>query len=302
MIGSHLAQRLVRDEMEVFILTRQKASPPRLKTIQDRVHFLYGDITNRQTVQTVVSKVNPEIIFHLASTSFNPESLNPEVHFQVNVLGTLHLLEGMRGLKGARLIFTSSAAEYGDGEHLREDSAIQPKTILGASKAAATTLVQTYVRLHKVDAVILRLFTPYGPWEFGRRLISQTILSALQGQDVQISEGKQKRDFIYIEDVVNALVLAATKPIQSGSVFNIGSGESISVREVVELTLQLMGHPVKVLAGVLPTRPDEIMQMSADVTLAGEQLGWKPQVSLEEGLHRTIEWFTKNHSRVSPLV
>ena len=302
MVGANLAHRLVRDRYQVFVLTRPESNRFRLRAIQDQIGFLSADMTDMKGVGDAVLQVQPEVIYHLAGTPFNPPSLSAETHFQVNVLGTLHILEGMKELKQTRLVFTSSAAEYGSGEHLSEQGPLRPETVLGASKVAATTLVQTYSRLYGINAVVLRLFTPYGPWDLSRRLIPHTILSALQGQDVPISEGSQERDFIYIDDVVDALMLAATQPVESGSVFNIGSGEGVSVREVVELTLRLMGHPVKALFGALPTRSDEIMRMSADITAARDRLGWKPEVSLEEGLRRTITWFVEHHSLASQLV
>jgi nucleoside-diphosphate-sugar epimerase len=273
-----------------------------LQSIQNQIRILFADITDAKAVRDALFQVKPETVFHLASTPFNPGTFSAEVHFQVNVLGTLHVLEAMKELKDSRLVFTSSAAEYGSGEHLHEDGVVRPGTIFGASKAAATALIQTYVRLHRLNAVILRLFTPYGPWDLHRRLIPHAILSALQGLDVPISEGNQERDFIYIDDVVHALILAVERPIEPGSVFNIGSGRGIPVREAVELTLKLMGRPVKALFGALPTRSDEIMKMSADITLARDRLGWKPEVSLEEGLRRTIAWFTEHHSPASQLV
>jgi nucleoside-diphosphate-sugar epimerase len=302
MVGANLVYRLVKDGHQVFVLTRPSSNRFRFQALEEQVQILFADITDATAVHNIMFQVKPEIVFHVASTPFNPDTFSAEAHFRVNVLGTLHLLEAIKELKDSRLVFTSSAAEYGSGEHLREDSVVQPGTIFGASKAAATLLVQTYARLHDIHAVILRLFTPYGPWDPSRRLIPHTILSALQGQDVPISEGNQERDFIYIDDVVNALIAAATKPVESGSVFNIGSGEGVSVHGVVKLTLKLMGNLVQALFGALPTRSDEIMQMSADITSAREILGWQPQVSLEEGLHRTILWFTEHHSLASQLV
>lgn len=302
MIGANLVHRLLAHGCELFVMARPESNRFRLHSVQSQIRILEGDITDHKAVQEIILKTKPEVVFHLASTSFNPEALSAEIHFHVNVLGTLYVLEAMKSLKNSRLVFTSSAAEYGDEEHLREDSCVRPGTILGASKAAATTLIKTFARLYGLKGVVLRLFTPYGPWELNRRLIPHTILSALQNKEVTLSEGRQKRDFIFMDDVVDALIAAATEPVEPGSLFNIGSGESTSVREIVERTLKLMGNPVKMRVGALPTRPDEMMQMSADISLAARQLGWKPQVNLEEGLRRTIRWFTEHHALASQLV
>src|SRR6185295_10595037 len=125
------------------------------------------------------------------------------------VLGTLHLLEALRTLPIKRLVVTGSIAEYGSGSMLREDSPLLPATLLGAAKVNASILVQTFARLYGLPAVILRLCLPYGPWENPRRLVPHTILSALGGRDIEMTEGKQQRDLVYIDDIVSALLLAA---------------------------------------------------------------------------------------------
>ena len=295
MIGANLAYRLVEQGCEVFVIARPQSDLRRIRDIRNKVEVLFADITDAKSVRDAIFRAQPGTLFHLASTPFNPDVFTAEDHFRVNVMGTIHILEAMKEIKGARLVFTSSAAEYGGGERLSEESPVDPKTVLGASKASATLLIRAFERRYGVDAVVLRLFTPYGPWESNHRLIPSIIVSALQGKDVLISEGKQKRDFVYIEDVVTALVSAGSLPIASGSIVNIASGSSTAVHEVASLVLRLMGDPVKLVRGAVPTRPDEIMEISADISKAEKVLAWKPQVSLEEGLKRTIAWFKEQN-------
>ena len=301
MVGANLTHRLVAEGYQVSLLTRPDSDRIRLQSIENKAHIFFGDVTDAPAMQEIVRRVQPEIVYHLASTPFNPPTFSVETHMRVNVLGTLHVLNALLECPGVRFVFTGSAAECGSGSQLREDTPLLPGTALGASKAAASILVQTYARLHQMSTVVLRLFTPYGPWEHPRRLIPHTILSALDGRDVPISQGKQQRDYCYIDNVVHALILAGTQPVSSGAVFNICSGQGIPIRDVVELTLELMGNPVKALVGALPTRPDEIWEMSGDITAAREVLGWEPRTSLEDGLRRTIAWFTQNRELVRGL-
>ena len=301
MIGANLAHRLVADRHQVFVLTRERSNRIRLQSLEGRIQFLVADVVDAAGVRYAVEQVDPEVVYHLASTPFNPPTISAQTHMQVIVMGTLNVLDALVGRPGVRVIYTGSAAEYGSGSKLREDSPLIPGTILGAAKAAASILMQTYARLRQMETVVLRLFTPYGPWEHPRRLIPYTILSALDGRDVPISQGKQQRDYCYIDDVVNALILAGTRSVPSGAVFNICSGGGIPIRDVVELTLELMGNPVRALVGALPTRPDEIWEMSGDITAAREVLGWGPRMSLEDGLRKTIAWFTENRELVRRL-
>ena len=296
MVGANLIHRLLEEGFQVFVMTRSEANCFRIRTVQNKLHLMVADITDAQAVRSVVSGVRPDILYHLASTSFNPDVLSAEDHFRVNVMGTLHILEAMKEAKAVRLVFTSSAAEYGNGEHLREDCEVRPETMLGASKASANILIQTYVRLYGIQAVLLRLFTPYGPWESDQRFVPHVILSALQRKDILISHGQQERDFVYIEDVVDALMLAGTQKVESGSIFNIASGEGVPVHKVAALILRLMKNPVKLTRGAVPTRPDEIMKMSANISKAKKVLGWKPRIGLEEGEKKTIAWLTKREN------
>ena len=125
-------------------------------------------------------------------------------------------------------------------------------------------------------------------------LIPQAILSAIGGKNLLMSEGNQERDFVYVGDVVDALMLCTSQSFPAGSVFNIGSGVGVPVKTVAHRVLELMDNPSKLLLGALKTRPDEIMEMSADISAARDRLGWQPITPLDEGLRRSIAWFTEN--------
>jgi len=301
MIGVNLIRRLIGDGFQVFLLTRPGGNRTRLKCVAKSVQILRGDITDDKSVLAAVEKARPNIVFHLASTPFNPPTIESSAHIEVNVLGTLHLLEALQSVPDAKVIFTGSAAAYGNGSHLREEERLLPGTMLGASKACASILLQAFSKMRPLHTVELRLFTPFGPWENPGRLIPNLILSALAGRDIPMTQGDQRRDFVYVGDVVDALELCATQPLPSGSVVNIGSGVGTSVREVANLVMELMGHPVKLMVGELPTRPDEIMEMSADITLAREILGWQPRSSLQDGLRKSITWFTEHRESALDL-
>ncbi len=301
-IGANLAQRLVADGCQVYLLVRPNSNRIRLQTIEDQIKILSADLTDGASVQAAIQIIKPQIVYHLASTPFNPPTISSETHLQVNLLGTFHLLEALRQFPDVKIIFTSSAAAYGAGSKLSENDLLLPGTMLGASKACASILLQTFAKLYQIQTVELRLFTPYGPWEHPRRLIPSTILSALNKINMVMSEGKQQRDYLYIDDVLEAIILAAKKPLPLSSVFNICTGQGIAIRDVVNLTLELMDNPVTVELGALPMRPDEIMEMSGNNQSARQILGWQPQTSLKEGLQKTISWFTVNQQLAKKLI
>jgi nucleoside-diphosphate-sugar epimerase len=299
MIGSHLVRRLIAEGHSVSILTRQGGCPARLRDVADQLTMLTADLTAAASVE-LIAATKPELVFHLASTPFNPPPC-PEDHLRVNVLGTHRLLEGLAGGSVRRIVFAGSAAQYGSGDALSEDLPDRPDTLLGASKCGAAALLHAHGRRLRLSTVELRLFTPYGPGERPNRLVPHTIGSAMDGRPVLLSSGRQERDFTYIEDVTDALVRAMKADLPPASVINICSGQGIRVRSLVERILSQMGDPVPLRLDALPTRADEIWKLSGSNQRARSWLGWAPQIDLEEGLRRTIAWMAENREMASTL-
>lgn len=301
MVGANLVRRLLGEGYSVAVLCSETSNRVRLQGLENSLEFYRADVTDPAAVDAAVREARPHLIYHLAATAYNITNLGELTHLMVNALGTLNVLHSAVSCGVRRFVYTGSAAEYGDGRSLTEASPLHPTTILGASKASASLLVQAYARLHGLSTVTLRLFTPYGPWEHARRLIPHTILSALDGREVSLTTGTQQRDFVYMEDVVDALLLAGRQPIAPGVVFNICSGTGTAVKAVAELTLALMGNPVHLLTGALPTRQDEILESSGDPQAAGAGLGWQPRTKLEDGLRSTIQWFSEHRALARTL-
>ena len=297
-IGAMLVRRLVAEGDDVTLLVRDDSGRARLPELEERIRWCAGDIRDASAVRAAVREAEPVVVFHLASTPFNPPTTPSQTHLETIVQGTMNLIEALRDRPTTRLVAAGSAAAYGSGSRLREDAPLRPGTTFGACKASASLLLQMAARLYHMHTSELRLFMPYGPGEHANRLIPHTILSALDGREIRMTEGRQQRDVIFVDDVIDAFCLAAAKPVAAGSVFNIGSGVGTPVRALVERLLQLMGNPVKPLMGALPTRADEIMEMSADITSAKTHLGWTPRTSLDDGLRRTIAWVTEQHAAV----
>ena len=226
----------------------------------------------------------------------------------VIAMGLLHLCEALtrvavpRQGNKIRLVTAGSCAIYAGGNALREDAGVDPGSMLGVAKASAGMIARLYARRHDLEAVDLRMFTPFGPWEAARRLIPDVILSAFDGREVRIGHGGQQRDFVYIDDVVDALVLAARAPFAEPSLaLNIGSGTGRSIHDVASRILELMGDPVELKTGMSPSRPDEIWEISADISAAARHLGWRPKVTFDDGLRRSIAWIRDHRALARTL-
>lgn len=308
LLGANLLRRLLALGGRPFVFVRDPARIQRIAEIETDFECLQGDISDAASIGKAVEFARPGVVFHLASSFFNPPTLPASAHMNIIAMGLLHLCEALAWIPPpkqdapVRLVIAGSCAVYAGGSALREDAKIDPGSMLGVAKAAAGMISQFYARHHGIEAVELRLFTPYGPWEAARRLVPDVILSALDGRDVGIGHGGQQRDFIYIDDVVDALLLAAEAPMREPALaLNIGSGVGRPIRDVAERILGLMGNPVQLNIGTKPPRPDEIWEISADISAAARHLGWRPKVGFDEGLRRSIDWIRENRALAQTL-
>lgn len=300
MLGAHVVRQCLRDGWDVTVISRSPLCPGSLAELQGRIRLVQADLCNPDAVNSAAAKATPDVVVHLASTAFNPPP-SAALHLQVNVLGLANLVEALAVRQGLRIVCAGSAAQYGDGDGLGEDMAERPATWLGISKTCAAAVLHGAGRMLGWETVELRLFTPFGPWERTARLIPHTILSALRGETVALADGRPERDFIYVEDVADAVMRAMTRPLPRGAVINIGSGIGRSVAAVADRILELMGRPVGLRLGTRPTRADEIWQASANIERAGALLDWRPGIAFDQGLRRSIDWFSTCRERAEAL-
>lgn len=295
MIGANLTHALVRRNDAVTILSRPSSDRWRMAALKEKVRIVEFDYEQGDDVNSVIEDLRPDVLFHLASTPFNPPSIAPESHFAVNVGMTMKLLDGIRAKSPhTKFIFAGSCAAYGQGDRITEDMSAAPETMLGVAKQSARMLIEVYAKLYGLMTLNLCLFTPFGPWEGRERLIPHIILSALNGRDIEMTEGTQQRDYLFVDDVVDAFICAMDEVGHSGETLNICSGTSMPVRDVARKLLDIMGKDVELKLGALATRPDEIRIVSGDNEKALNVLNWSPSHSLDEALMKTVSWYQEN--------
>jgi nucleoside-diphosphate-sugar epimerase len=283
-LGSRLVSRLLDRGANVVALLRPGGARPALADA-DRVTWLEVDLTRVVTAAQRAVLADVSTIYHLAGAGLHeahPRSASDVA--RANVVGTLTVLGLVEELGGARLIHCGSGLEYGPGQRLSESSPLRPAGAYAATKAAASLLVHATAP----SATIVRPFTVYGPGDSLHSLVSQTIISAVATGEIPLTGGEQTRDFVYIDDVVDGLLLAAA-PSAVGSIFNLASGHETSVRALVELVVEVCGTG-QPRFGALPYRAGEPSRIWGDASRARQELGWEPKVPLRTGLERTAAW------------
>jgi UDP-glucose 4-epimerase len=290
-LGSALANRLAKEGHSVRGLDDLSTGDPAV--LSPEIHFTRGDINDRPKLWTQLQDV--DCVYHLAARVSVPESLlYPREYNQVNVGGTVTLMEAMRDVGVRRVVFISSGAIYGEQllQPLREDAQPFPRSPYAVSKLAAEYYIRTIGSLWGIETVCLRVFNAYGPGQHIPPVHAPVIpnllrQSRLNGTVVVHGDGSQTRDYVYVDDVVNAMVAASNAPGVNQLIINVGSGQDVSVRELLRLALEITGgHPEVVFNPRTERGPN---RMCADLGLAREKLGYQPTIPLETGLRLTQE-------------
>jgi len=290
-LGAALANRLVGEGHTVLVLDDLTAGDAR--QLDPAVLLTRGDVRDVPKLWSLLQQV--DCVYHLAARVRVPESIYyPRDYNEVNVGGTVAVMEAMRDTGVRRVVFASSAAIYGRQAHqpIKESQPPGPDSPYGVSKIAAEYYVSTLGALYEIETVSLRIFNAYGP---GQDLppsyppvIPHLLRQAQTGGSLVIfGDGTQTRDFVYSQDVVDALLLAATTAGANRAVINIGSGTGVCINDVAELVGRVTGRKVGLLHN--QGHSGGVSRLVADVDLAEKLLGWRPRTRLEEGLRRILD-------------
>jgi UDP-glucose 4-epimerase len=290
-LGTTLSNRLVHDGHQVRVIDDLSAGDP--ARLDERVLFTRGDVADRPKLWTLLPDV--DCVYHLAARVLVSESiLYPREYNDVNAGGTVSVMEAMRDAGVRRVVFTSSGAVYGEQAHqpVREDQPPNPQSPYAVSKLAAEYYVRTIGALWGIETVVLRIFNAYGP---GQSLppshppvVPRFLHQALRGGSLVVfGGGGQTRDFVYIGDVVEALVAAATATDVDRRIINVGSAYDTSINDLADLVAQAVGQEVQVLHS--PAESGGVSHLCADIACARQLLNYEPQMDLARGLHLTLE-------------
>jgi nucleoside-diphosphate-sugar epimerase len=253
--------------------------------------FLPMDITDSDSIQAAFEQVKPARVFHVAGTR-KADGLS------VNTIGTERLLAQVMRSPVQRVVLLGSAEEYGACSGLiSETEATAPRSPYGVSKAAATQLARRAHVEHGCPAVVIRPFTVYGPGQPVETFVAEAVTCAVLGKGFLMSSGVERRDHVFVDDVVRALIAASTAPGVDGQVINVGSGVATPLRQVAETIWRLSETSAPLHIGARPAAPHEQNDTWADIALAQDRLDWTPTVDLEEGLLATIEWTREQHAQ-----
>jgi len=302
-IGKHLVHRLVQDGYSVGALVRSSSASHKTDNF-DGVTYYHGDIRNYDDLSASISAFRPDAIIHLVTYyAIMHQAKEIGVMLDTNVKGTINLLEAAKEYGKIHVFINTSSTQVYDPKprRLMEDDEIKPQSLYAVTKRSAEEACTFYASAYHVPCVTLRLFPPYGPGDQDRRLIPYVIGSILKNIPPNLTTGKQEWDFIYVEDIISAyLAVLKSFPFrQDHAVYNIGTGQPVSIRMVVEKIRTALDSRIDLPWGSVPHRANEVWYNSADISRAERELGWVPQTGIDEGLKKTIAWFSDYYRDLS---
>ncbi|MBI2613586.1 MAG: NAD-dependent epimerase/dehydratase family protein [Candidatus Levybacteria bacterium] len=295
-IGANLVNKLLDlGYKNINLLIRNSTDLKRLKNVLPKIRLHEVDLLDKDELKTIVEKINPSIIIHLATYSAYRDHTAALEMIEVNIKGTMNLLISSKDINYKIFINTGSSSEYGIKENpMKEDDILEPISFYAATKASATLLCQVFSKEHQKPIVTLRPFSVFGPHEEEKRFIPIIIKAAIQRHPIKLTSGTQRRDFVYIKDVVDIYIKTISKGKElSGQILNMGTGLEFTNDEVVEKLFKVTGKKVKIEKGVFPKRLWDTSHWVADISKTKKYLDWEPKYSLEEGLKETYQWFKK---------
>jgi UDP-glucose 4-epimerase len=279
-LGRNLVEKLQQLQAEVFVMDIYGTAD---------AHTFILDITDAKAVKEMIEKIKPQIIFHLAaSLDRNRNFDNYDTIYAINTKGTFNLLDSLKDIDYENFIFTSTSEVYGDNTPpFKETQIPQPASPYSLTKVYTENLIETFSKTYQKKYTILRLFNFFGKNMSPKFFIPQMIETLRDNQKFEMTKGAQKRDFLYLEDVVQALILSAQKSAQN-EIFNVCSAEAVSLKDLVLEVKNSLNSQSEIVFGALPYRDNEVWNMLGDNTKITSQLGFKPKFNLKTGIRQII--------------
>lgn len=302
-IGSHLCERLLREGIHVICFDNfDSFYDPNIKIRNvdgirkkspDLFEIITGDIRNRKHLQEAFEKNRIDLVVHLAARAgVRPSIAEPLLYQDVNIRGTIVLLEVCKEFELKDFIFTSSSSVYGENQRVpfsEEDLDIQPISPYGATKRAGELLCYSYHHLYGMNIACLRIFTAYGPRQRPEMAIHKFTRLVAKGDKIPMyGNGSSRRDYTYIDDLIEGM-LGVINRHKGFEIYNLGESQTTSLKELIELVEEALGKKANI--EMLESQPGDVSLTYADITKARRMLGYQPKVNMKEGIKRFVEWY-----------
>ena len=293
-IGSNLARYFVKRGIKVNIIIKKSSNLYRLKDIINKLNVFYADISDQKKIKTIIKKIKPKTIFHLATHGAYSDQNN--LHKIKNSIldGTFNLINECKKYKFKVFINSGSSSEYGfKNKALSESDLLVPNSYYSVFKSSSTLYCQYESLKSNLNITTIRPFHIYGPYERNNRLIPTLIRNMIKKKKIKLVSSNISRDLVYIDDAINFYLLIAKKYNLRGQIFNLASGKKTSIKEIYNLLKKTTKYNLINKWGSMKNRDWDQTIWYANTSHVLNKLNWKPKVSLKKGLEKTVNWYKK---------
>lgn len=294
-VGANLVRRLLIENFEVHIVVRNTKHFWRLEDVKEKLIVYINDLSEIEPLEKLLKQISPEHIFHLAAYGAYSSQNDLEKAVLTNIVALKNLLIASKNIPYKSFINTGSSSEYGwKKKPMREIDFLDPISFYATTKAAGTLISKIFAKEFSKPICTFRLFSVYGPYEESTRFIPTAMKSAIKNTPLLLTSGIVKRDFVFVEDVVNAYLLVSKSKFEFGNVFNIGTGKQYSNQRIASIVKKYNKNKLKIEKGKFSQRSWDTSYWVANMSKTKKILGWQPKYSLDKGLKKTYDWFCKN--------
>lgn len=297
-VGANLTRRLLADGYEVQLVVRPSHATWRIQGILEHVQLHEVDLADAEQLRRVVAAIRPEYVFHLAAHGAYPAQTDLAAMIRTNILGTANLVLACLQVGFDAFVNTGSSSEYGFKDHpSSETEPLEPNSHYAVTKASATLFCRYAARKERVHLPTLRLYSVYGPYEEPSRLLPTLIAHGLRGELPPLAAPDVARDYVYVDDVCDAYLLAAERPGgEFGAVYNVGTGIQTTLSEIVTLARSVLPITAQPRWGALAAREWDTNTWAADIREIREKLGWQPCYNLARGFRKMVHWLSDHET------
>jgi len=296
-VGANLVKKII-NKNEIYIFTRKESDTWRLNDIKSEINVQTINFENKNKIQSVVNKIKPDYVFHLATYGGYPFQQNIEKTIESNITNSVNLMQALTEYgKLEKFINIGSSSEYGPKtKPMKETNLAEPLLPYGITKLTQTYFAKYFFVKFGLPSVTLRLFSVYGPLEEPGRLIYDIITHTLKNKKLKLFSKKAKRDFIFVDDVIDAIEKTSKTPNIEGEIFNVGSGKEYSIEDVINIVQSKLKKDLKVSWGNIEKQRsfETNNHWIANISKIKKEIKWNPKVNFEKGLAKTFEWYENN--------
>ena len=291
-VGANMCRRLLETGSAVHAVVAPRTDLWRLAGIEDALHLHRADICDAEKLGAAVRAIRPAVIYHFATYGAYPQQTDAERILLTNIFGFWNLLRACNEVGFELFVNTGSSSEYGKKRGpMRETDRLEPDSYYAVAKSGQTLLGQHMARQDGLRVVTLRPFSVYGPWEAPSRLIPHLMMAAIRDRPIRMVSPATARDFIHVDDFLDACLLIDELKALNGEIFNVGTGTQTTLETLVATLSELCGAPLDARWEAMPARTWDTDRWVADVGKLSKRTAWRPATPLREGLEKCLAWF-----------